>query len=250
LRSKRKGSSSADEESVDGKDCKKARSEHLDSEEEDVFEDTRAKSRQGELTVRQPADSALSSTSSLSSDRLSPIQLSAGDSSSRGFSPNLDNPMMRRLEVEAKRGFLPSPLTPPSTTSHFPLIPPSHPGLYSPSSYTTSLYYQQMLAASRYQQIINSSSLSHFYPRSPVLPPFPQSLSPSLIQPSSTTSSIEMKHKPGFRIVEPDSASSVDSLPSSKSLHETMGLNFDFFRQSAFPFPPPPIPYGFSPEKM
>lgn len=244
---------------MDDKECKKARSEHLDSEEDDVFEETLVKSRQGEITVRRPADSALSSTSSLSSDRLSPIQLSAGDSSSRGLSPNLENPMMRRLEVEAKRGFIPSPLTPPNTSSHFPILPPTHPGIYSPSSYTTSLYYQQMLAASRYQQIINNSSLSHFYPRSPVLPGFPQSLSPSMFSTTTSsaitthtnTSSTEMKHKPGFRVVEPDSVSSVDHmLHPSKSLHESMGLPFDFFRQSAFPFPPPPIPYGFSPEKM
>jgi hypothetical protein len=234
LRSKRKGSSSADDDEASAaggtKRCR-ADSAHSNSDDDDLF----AASKPGApaTTVRRPADSALSSTSSsASSEQPSPIQLSPAD-----HLP--DSPMMRRLEMEAKRGF-PLPPTPLTPSSAYPgILPPTTPSLYSPTSYATSLYYQQMLA-SRYHMLSQYPSIPpHFYPRSP-LPPMP---SPGLLASARTPTPPEVDSKPGFRIVDSDpAAKDRPLLPYPSPL--------DLFRHSAFPFPPPAMPFGFSPEKL
>ena len=250
LRTKRKGSSSA-EDDESGTKRPRADSGHSNSDEDDLFSKTGQQQQQsGKTTVRCPADSALSSTSSFSSDRPSPIQLSPVDRDVRmpGFSPSVDSPMMRRLEMEAKRNYLPpTPLTPTSSYSH--LLPGTPTSLYSPSSYSTSVYYQQMLA-SRYHHMLSQYPPlpPHFYQRSPL--PLPQSLpSPGFQASTRTPSPPEIDTKPGFRIIESDS-STKDRRPISSGSISSTNSPLEFFRHSAFPFPPPPMSFGFSPEKL
>ena len=247
LRSKRKGSGSADDDDV-GTKRSRVDSGNSGSDDDDLFASTKSGGQTTTTTattttVKRPADSALSSTSSSMSDHLStsPVQFSPVDRDLRHSLPSsLDSPMMRRLELEAKRSYLPpTPLT-PSLGYPSPLLPPT-PSVYSPTSYTTSLYYQQMLA-SRYHMLSQYPHLPpHFYQRSP-LPPMP---SPGMI-PSSTRTPTppDVDSKPGFRIIESDVSKDRQRALTNSPL--------ELFRQSAFPFPPPTTmpTFGFSPEKL
>jgi T-box len=239
LRSKRKGSSSADDDDASATKRSRADSGHSGSDDDDIFASKsshRPTSTSG-TTVRRPADSAMSSTASTTSDHpsTSPTQLSPVERDLRY--PNLDSPMMRRLEMEAKRNYLPhTPLTP--TSSYPSPMLPSTPTIYSPTSYTTSLYYQQMLA-SRYHMLSQYPHLPpHFYQRSP-LPPMP---SPGMIPSTRTPTPPDNDSKPGFRIIESDSSKERQRMSENSP--------FELFRHSAFPFPPPALPFGFSPEKL
>ena len=244
LRSKRKGSGSNDEDEAAGIKRSRADSGNSGSDEDDLFASKAGQhaASSSATTVRRPADSAMSSASSTMSDQPSPVQLSPIERSHR--LPPIDSPMMRRLEMEAKRSYQlpPTPLTP--TTYPNPLLP-STPSVYSPTSYTTSLYYQQMLA-SRYHMLSQYPHLSpHFYQRSP-LPPMP---SPGMIPSTRTPTPPDSDSKPGFRIIESDT--SKDRHPAavvSNSFSNSSPI--DLFRHSAFPFPPPGLPFGFSPEKI
>ena len=244
LRSKRKGSSSAEDEPEEktGPVTKRSRADSHSSEEDDVFPGTPKSLTGGKTTVRRPADSVLSSTSSMSSDRPSPVQLSPEE-----HRHPYDSPMMKRLEMEAKRSYLP----PTSTAGHYPHLMPTTPSVYSPSSYATSLYYQQMLA-SRYHQMLSQYQPlpPHFYQRSP-LPHMPlhQSMPSPVMMPSTRTPTPpEIDNKPGFRVVEPDS--SIKDRPISSGSISSNNSPMEFFRHSAFPFPPPSMNFGFSPEKL
>lgn len=274
LRTKRKGSQSSNDDNENGDPAesgsgpKRSRADsgnsniHHDSDEDDVFSGNHKSGthhKPGSNTVhRHPTDSAISSsTSSLSSDRPSPINLSGTDdlrtSHPLGFSPNIESPMMRRLEMEAKRSYQPPTPHTPTTTGHYPHLLPTPPSVYSPSAYSTSLYYQQMLA-SRYHQMLSQyaaapSFPSHFYQRSPPMPQLPQSLPspPGMLLPNTRTPTPpEADSKPGFRVIEADSTKDRQMSNSISSNNSPL----DFFRHSAFPFPPPTMPYGFSPEKM
>ena len=241
LRSKRKGSGSVDDDDVATKRSR-VESGHSGSDDDDLFANTKSRqSTTSTTTVKRPADSALSSTSSSMSDHLStsPVQFSPVDRDFRHSLPaSLDSPMMRRLELEAKRSYMPpSPLTPTSSYPS-PLLPPT-PSVYSPTSYTTSLYYQQMLA-SRYHMLSQYPHLPpHFYQRSPLQPMPSPSMMPSTTR---TPTPPEVDSKPGFRIIESDTSKDRQRALNNSPL--------ELFRQSAFPFPPPAMPFGFSPEKL